>query len=71
MRIFMLGICGTGMGALAGFLQQQGHQVAGSDAAFYPPMSTKLEEWGIDVLEGWNADNLHQEGRFRSCRSRH
>ena len=57
-RIYLMGICGTGVGALAGLLKSQGHEVSGSDTNIYPPMSTKLEEWGIEVLEGWNAENL-------------
>jgi UDP-N-acetylmuramate: L-alanyl-gamma-D-glutamyl-meso-diaminopimelate ligase len=46
MRIHILGICGTFMGGLA-MLAPRGHEVTGSDANVYPPMSTLLEKQGI------------------------
>ena len=42
MFIHMIGICGTGMGALAGLLEDAGHRVQGSDQSVYPPVSTML-----------------------------
>ncbi|MBC7794171.1 MAG: UDP-N-acetylmuramate dehydrogenase, partial [Clostridia bacterium] len=56
--IYFIGICGTGVGALAGLLKAQGHHVRGSDVHSYPPMSDKLREWGIPVIEGHDAKNL-------------
>ena len=56
--IYFIGICGTGVGALAGLLKAQGHRVRGSDTHAYPPMSDKLREWGIPVLEGFDAKHL-------------
>ncbi len=56
--VYMIGICGTGMGSLAGLFSQAGYDVRGSDAATYPPMSTRLAEMGIRVSEGFSADNL-------------
>ncbi len=56
--IYLIGICGTGVGALAGLLKAQGHNVRGSDVHAYPPMSDKLREWGIPVLEGFDAAHL-------------
>ena len=53
-----MGICGTGVGALAGMLQKLGHRVRGSDENVYPPMSDKLREWGIEALEGYDAAHL-------------
>ena len=47
LHIHLLGICGTGMAALAGILKEQGHLVTGSDEHVYPPMSTLLEGLGI------------------------
>ncbi|MEX0619422.1 MAG: UDP-N-acetylmuramate:L-alanyl-gamma-D-glutamyl-meso-diaminopimelate ligase [Pseudohongiellaceae bacterium] len=58
MRIHILGICGTFMGSLAVLAKQQGHQVSGSDANVYPPMSTQLEEQGIVLSEGYTAEHL-------------
>lgn len=54
----MLGIGGTGMGALAGLLTEAGHQVTGTDEKIYPPMSDQLEKLGITPFEGYAASNL-------------
>jgi UDP-N-acetylmuramate: L-alanyl-gamma-D-glutamyl-meso-diaminopimelate ligase len=58
-HIHLLGICGTGMAALAGILKEQGYRVTGADEHAYPPMSTFLEGLGIKVLEGYRPENLH------------
>ncbi len=57
-RIHLLGICGTGMAALAGILKTQGYEVSGSDEHVYPPMSTLLAQLGIPLKEGYRAENL-------------
>ncbi|MCP4674949.1 MAG: hypothetical protein GY854_05480 [Deltaproteobacteria bacterium] len=59
--IHLIGICGTGMGALAGLLSTRGFQVTGSDLHAYPPMSTELERLGIDIKEGYRASNLDHD----------
>ncbi len=59
--IHIIGICGTGMAAMAGMLQEQGYQVAGSDQNVYPPMSDFLRERGIEVKEGYNGGHLDDE----------
>lgn len=51
MRIHILGICGTFMGGLAMLARQLGHEVTGSDANVYPPMSTLLEKQGIELIQ--------------------
>lgn len=56
--IYLIGICGTGMGTLAGMLQRVGHRVRGSDEHVYPPMSDQLRAWGIEVTEGFDAQHL-------------
>lgn len=58
MHLHILGICGTFMGSLALLAKQQGHQVSGSDANVYPPMSTQLETAGIQLQEGYTAQHL-------------
>src|SRR5437879_1596730 len=58
MRIYLLGIAGTGMGSFAGLLRKAGHEVAGSDENVYPPMSEKLAEWKISVFTPYSADNV-------------
>ncbi|RZU42685.1 UDP-N-acetylmuramate:L-alanyl-gamma-D-glutamyl-meso-diaminopimelate ligase [Edaphobacter modestus] len=57
-HIYLIGICGTAMASLAGMLKQQGHEVTGSDAAAYPPMSDLLRELGITVHEPYAERNL-------------
>jgi UDP-N-acetylmuramate: L-alanyl-gamma-D-glutamyl-meso-diaminopimelate ligase len=56
--VHLIGICGTGMGALAGLFQQAGLEVRGSDDGVYPPMSTHLAEQGIPVQEGYDPAHL-------------
>ncbi|MEI6805711.1 MAG: Mur ligase family protein [Myxococcaceae bacterium] len=58
MKIYLVGIAGTAMGAFAGLLKQAGHEVLGSDSAAYPPMNHKLKEWGIEVKTPYSASNL-------------
>ncbi len=58
MHIHILGICGTFMGSLALLAKAQGHKVTGSDASVYPPMSTQLEQAGIELMSGYHAEHL-------------
>ena len=58
MRIHILGICGTFMGGIAALAKEAGHQVSGSDANVYPPMSTQLRKLGIRLQEGYDPDQL-------------
>lgn len=58
MHIHILGICGTFMGGLALIARAAGHRVTGCDMAVYPPMSTQLEEQGIELIEGYGAEQL-------------
>ena len=55
MHLHILGICGTFMGGLALIARSAGHTVTGCDAGVYPPMSTQLQEQGIDLIEGFDA----------------
>ncbi|MFH0781088.1 MAG: UDP-N-acetylmuramate:L-alanyl-gamma-D-glutamyl-meso-diaminopimelate ligase [Pseudomonadota bacterium] len=57
-HIHLMGICGTGMAALAGMLQQSGFTVTGSDNHVYPPMSLFLDSLNIPIQNGYNAENL-------------
>jgi UDP-N-acetylmuramate: L-alanyl-gamma-D-glutamyl-meso-diaminopimelate ligase len=54
----LIGIGGTAMASLAGLLRAAGHRVTGSDAEVYPPMSTQLQEMGIEYAEGYRPENL-------------
>ena len=58
MHIHILGICGTFMGGLAALAREAGHQVTGCDAGVYPPMSDQLRSLGIDLIEGFGADQI-------------
>ncbi|WP_461481639.1 UDP-N-acetylmuramate:L-alanyl-gamma-D-glutamyl-meso-diaminopimelate ligase [Porticoccus sp.] len=58
MHIHILGICGTFMGSLAQLAKAAGHQVSGCDANVYPPMSTQLENAGIELTEGYGTEQL-------------
>ncbi|MGL4807849.1 MAG: UDP-N-acetylmuramate:L-alanyl-gamma-D-glutamyl-meso-diaminopimelate ligase, partial [Giesbergeria sp.] len=58
MHIHILGICGTFMGGLAALARAAGHRVTGCDAGVYPPMSDQLRALGIDLIEGYGADQL-------------
>jgi UDP-N-acetylmuramate: L-alanyl-gamma-D-glutamyl-meso-diaminopimelate ligase len=58
MHIHILGICGTFMGGLAALAVASGHKVTGCDTGVYPPMSDQLRALGIDLLEGFGAEQL-------------
>ncbi len=58
MHIHILGICGTFMGGLAVLAKQAGHRVTGCDANVYPPMSTQLEAQGIELIQGFGAEQV-------------
>lgn len=58
MHIHILGICGTFMGSLALLAKELGHRVTGSDANVYPPMSTQLQEQGIELMQGYHPEHL-------------
>jgi UDP-N-acetylmuramate: L-alanyl-gamma-D-glutamyl-meso-diaminopimelate ligase len=57
-HIHLMGVCGTGVGALAGMLQASGFKVTGSDQQVYPPMSDFLADSGIAVSAGYSPANL-------------
>ncbi len=58
MHLHILGICGTFMGGIALLASAKGHRVTGSDANVYPPMSTQLEQAGIELMSGYAAEHL-------------
>ena len=58
MHIHILGICGTFMGGLAALAREAGHRVTGCDTAVYPPMSDQLRALGIELMEGYGAEQL-------------
>jgi UDP-N-acetylmuramate: L-alanyl-gamma-D-glutamyl-meso-diaminopimelate ligase len=58
MHIHILGVCGTFMGGLAALAREAGHKVTGCDANVYPPMSDQLRALGIELVEGYGADQV-------------
>lgn len=58
MHIHILGICGTFMGGVAALAREAGHRVTGCDAGVYPPMSDQLRALGINLIEGFGADQM-------------
>lgn len=58
MHIHILGICGTFMGGLAALAREAGHRVTGCDAGVYPPMSEQLAAQGIELIEGYAAEQI-------------
>ncbi len=58
MHIHILGICGTFMGGIAAIARTAGHKVTGCDANVYPPMSTQLQAQGIELIEGFAAEQV-------------
>ena len=58
MHIHILGICGTFMGGLAALAREAGHRVTGCDTGVYPPMSDQLRALGIELIEGYSAEQL-------------
>jgi UDP-N-acetylmuramate: L-alanyl-gamma-D-glutamyl-meso-diaminopimelate ligase len=58
MHIHILGVCGTFMAGIAAIAREAGHRVTGSDANAWPPMSTQLQELGIEVMQGYEPAHL-------------
>ena len=61
MKIHIIGICGTFMGGVARLACDLSFKVTGSDANTYPPMSTQLESLGIELFEGYRAENIPKD----------
>ncbi len=49
------------MGGVAQLARAAGHRVTGSDQNVYPPMSNQLAEIGIDIHEGYDAEQFFPE----------
>src|SRR6202008_1584960 len=58
MHLHILGICGTFMGGIAAIAKTAGYRVTGCDANVYPPMSDQLAALGIELVQGFGADQL-------------
>jgi UDP-N-acetylmuramate: L-alanyl-gamma-D-glutamyl-meso-diaminopimelate ligase len=60
MRVHIVAVSGTAMGSLAGLLTELGHEVTGSDTAFYPPMGPALAAWGVRCFQGFSAEHIDE-----------
>jgi len=58
MHVHILGVCGTFMGGVAALAKSAGHRVTGSDRNVYPPMSDQLRALGIELIEGFEPQQL-------------
>ncbi|MFC3069650.1 Mur ligase domain-containing protein [Phenylobacterium soli] len=58
MRIHFTGIAGAGMSAVALMMRDAGHEVSGSDADAFPPLSTYVESLGFPFFRSFAAENL-------------
>ncbi|HEY8617428.1 Mur ligase family protein [Phenylobacterium sp.] len=58
MRIHFTGVAGAGMSAVALMMRDAGHEVSGSDADVFPPMSTYVEGLGFPFHRSFDAANL-------------
>ena len=58
MHVHILGIAGTFMGGVAAIAKAAGFRVTGSDLNVYPPMSDQLTSLGIELIQGYGAEQL-------------
>ena len=58
MKVFLSGIAGTGMSALAGLFKEKGDEVWGSDVAFYPPVDGILKDMKVKLFSPYKAENI-------------
>ncbi len=61
-HLHFIGICGIAMGSLALAFKKAGYKVTGSDAGFYPPMSTYLKDAGVEYYPGWHTEKMTATG---------
>ncbi len=57
-KIYLIGICGSGMSALAGLLKEKGFEVGGSDRACFPPIRNEIEKIDLKLYENFSEKNI-------------
>lgn len=57
-KAHFIGICGAGMSAVAKLLQDQGWEISGSDAGFYPPISDYLTRHNLPCATPHDPQNI-------------
>ncbi|HEY1696826.1 MAG TPA: Mur ligase domain-containing protein [Polyangiaceae bacterium] len=60
MRVHLVGVSGTGMGALAALFVERGDAVSGSDVAFDPPIGPELARLGVTCMQGYEAAHVEE-----------
>jgi UDP-N-acetylmuramate: L-alanyl-gamma-D-glutamyl-meso-diaminopimelate ligase len=60
-HIHFIGVCGTAMGSVAAAMKRRGYIITGSDAGIYPPMSDFLAAEGVEMFEGFRAENIPED----------
>lgn len=50
-KAHIIGVCGVAMGGVAVLLKEMGFDVSGSDAMFFPPISSQLQKCGIKTYQ--------------------
>jgi len=63
-HVYFMGICGTAMGSVAAAFRDAGYRVTGSDSHVYDPMKSFLASKGIEILDGYHADNVPDDADF-------
>ena len=61
-HIHFVGICGTANSAEAIAFKNIGYVVTGSDKGFFPPISTALQEAGVNFYAGWHPEKMVAKG---------
>lgn len=61
-KIHITGICGVLTHSLAIALKKAGFTVRGSDAGFFPPVSTYLKEENVTYYPGWHPEKMIAKG---------
>ncbi len=61
MDIYLLGICGVGMGGLATLLKDKGYRVRGADKNCHPPISDLLASYNIPIDFGYLPEHIAQK----------
>ncbi len=59
-HVHILGVAGTFMGGVAAIAKAAGFRVTGSDRNVYPPMSDQLSALGIELMQGYGAEQLDE-----------
>ncbi len=57
-KIYLIGICGSGMSALAGLLKEKGFEVGGSDRACFPPIKDEIEKLDLKLYKDFSEKNI-------------